>query len=177
MKLKNFALTLAIAIIGITTACAQQRIFADIPSGKGIQKVYVAPSLMKMLGSKALESANSNDMNMSAILKGSTINSVEVLNCEEGANFKAIRTKCQAIIKSLGLQVLVENSEDGENGATIYGIPEQNNPDILTTLLIYNDEGDEINCVVLTGKINLSAAVNQAMSDNNNYDDYDNDND
>ena len=60
MKLKNFALTLAIVIIGTTVACAQQRIFADIPAGKGVQKVYVAPALMKMLGSKAFDSVNSS---------------------------------------------------------------------------------------------------------------------
>lgn len=133
-------------------ACAQQRVFADIPSGKGVQKVYVSQALMKMLGTKAFEAVNSDDVNMAAILKGSTINSVEVLNCEEGANLKSIRSKCQAIIKSLNLQVLVENSEDGEQGVTIYGLPDPSDPDIVTTALIYNDEGDEINCVVLTGK-------------------------
>ncbi len=167
MKLKNFALTLAIVIIGTTVACAQQRIFADIPAGKGVQKVYVAPALMKMLGSKAFDSVNSDDVNMAAILKGSTINSVEVLNCEQDANLKAIRTKCQTIIKSLNLQVLVENSEDGEQGTIIYGLPDPTNPDIVTTALIYNDEGDEINCVVLTGKINFGAVINQ-NDDNDN---------
>lgn len=175
MKLKNFVLTLAIAIIGTTTACAQQRVFADIPSGKGVQKVYVSQALMKMLGTKAFESVNSDDVNMAAILKGSTINSVEVLNCEDGANLKAIRAKCQAIIKSLELQVLVENSEDGEQGVTIYGLPDPSNPEIVTTALIYNDEGDEINCVVLTGKINFGAAVSQAMKDQDDDDDDDND--
>ena len=50
---------------------------------------------MKMLGTKAFEAVNSDDVNMAAILKGSTINSVEVLNCEEGANLKSIRSKCQ----------------------------------------------------------------------------------
>lgn len=173
MKLKNFVLTLAIAIIGTTTACAQQRVFADIPSGKGVQKVYVSQALMKMLGTKAFESVNSDDVNMAAILKGSTINSVEVLNCEDGANLKAIRAKCQAIIKSLELQVLVENSEDGEQGVTIYGLPDPSNPEIVTTALIYNDEGDEINCVVLTGKINFGAAVSQAMDNQNDDDDND----
>lgn len=175
MKLKNFVLTLAIAIIGTTTACAQQRIFADIPAGKGVQKVYVSQALMKMLGTKAFESVNSDDVNMAAILKGSTINSVEVLNCEEGANLKSIRSKCQSIIKSLNLQVLVENSEDGEQGVTIYGLPDPSNPEIVTTALIYNDEGDEINCVVLTGKINFGAVVSQAMKDQDDDDDDDND--
>ena len=94
MKLKNLAFFLAIAIIGTTMACAQQRVFADIPSGKGVQKVYVSQALMKMLGTKAFEAVNSDDVNMAAILKGSTINSVEVLNCEEGANLKSIRSKC-----------------------------------------------------------------------------------
>ena len=168
MKLKNLAFFLAIAIIGTTMACAQQRVFADIPSGKGVQKVYVSQALMKMLGTKAFEAVNSDDVNMAAILKGSTINSVEVLNCEEGANLKSIRSKCQAIIKSLNLQVLVENSEDGEQGVTIYGLPD---PDIVTTALIFNDEGDEINCVVLTGKINFGAAVSQAMDNQNDDDD------
>lgn len=128
MKLKNLAFFLAIAIIGTTMACAQQRVFADIPSGKGVQKVYVSQALMKMLGTKAFEAVNSDDVNMAAILKGSTINSVEVLNCEEGANLKSIRSKCQAIIKSLNLQVLVENSEDGEQGVTIYGLPDPSRP-------------------------------------------------
>ena len=167
MKLKNLAFFLAIAIIGTTMACAQQRVFADIPSGKGVQKVYVSQALMKMLGTKAFEAVNSDDVN----LKGSTINSVEVLNCEEGANLKSIRSKCQAIIKSLNLQVLVENSEDGEQGVTIYGLPDPSDPDIVTTALIYNDEGDEINCVVLTGKINFGAAVSQAMDNQNDDDD------
>ena len=175
MKLKNLAFFLAIAIIGSTMACAQQRVFADIPSGKGVQKVYVSQVLMKMLGTKAFESVNSDDVNMAAILKGSTINSVEVLNCEEGANLKSIRSKCQAIIKSLNLQVLVENSEDGEQGVTIYGLPDPSNPEIVTTALIYNDEGDEINCVVLTGKINFGAVVSQAMKDQDDDDDDDND--
>lgn len=170
MKLKNLAFFLAIAIIGTTMACAQQRVFADIPSGKGVQKVYVSQALMKMLGTKAFEAVNSDDVNM-AILKGSTINSVEVLNCEEGANLKSIRAKCQAIIKSLNLQVLVENSEDGEQGVTIYGLPDPSDPDIVTTALIFNDEGDEINCVVLTGKINFGAAVSQAMDNQNDDDD------
>ena len=173
MKLKNLAFFLAIAIIGTTMACAQQRVFADIPSGKGVQKVYVSQVLMKMLGPKAFESVNSDDVNMAAILKGSTINSVEVLNCEEGANLKSIRSKCQAIIKSLNLQVLVENSEDGEQGVTIYGLPDPSDPDIVTTALIYNDEGDEINCVVHTGKINFGAAVSQAMDNQNDDDDND----
>lgn len=173
MKLKNLAFFLAIAIIGSTMACAQQRVFADIPSGKGVQKVYVSQVLMKKLGTKAFESVNSDDVNMAAILKGSTINSVEVLNCEEGANLKSIRSKCQAIIKSLNLQVLVENSEDGEQGVTIYGLPDPSDPDIVTTALIYNDEGDEINCVVLTGKINFGAAVSQAMDNQNDDDDND----
>lgn len=171
MKLKNLAFFLAIAIIGTTMACAQQCVFADIPSGKGVQKVYVSQALMKMLGTKAFEAVNSDDVNMAAILKGSTINSVEVLNCEEGANLKSIRSKCQAIIKSLNLQVLVENSEDGEQGVTIYGLPDPSDPDIVTTALIYNDEGDEINCVVLTGKINFGAAVSQAMDNQNDDDD------
>ena len=175
MKLKNFALTLAIAIIGTTVACAQQRIFADIPAGKGVQKVYVAPALMKMLGTKAFDSVKSNDVNMAGILKGSSINSVEILNCEQDANLKAIRTQCQSIIKSLNLQVLVENSEDGEQGTTIYGIPDPSNPDVVTTALIYNDEGDEINCVVLTGKINFGAAISQAMDSHNNDNENDND--
>ena len=168
MKLKTLVLTLAATILSVTTACAQQRVFADIPSGKGIEKVYVAPTLMKMLGTKAFDAANSGDFEMAAILKGSTINSVEVLNCENEANLKAIRSKCKNIIAGLNLQVLVENSDNGEEGTTIYGLPDPANSDILTKLLIYNDEGDEINCVVLTGKINFNAAVNEAVKDNDN---------
>lgn len=151
-------------------ACAQQRVFADIPPAKASKGLCISSSY-EDAGNQSFEAVNSDDVNMAAILKGSTINSVEVLNCEEGANLKSIRSKCQAIIKSLNLQVLVENSEDGEQGVTIYGLPDPSDPDIVTTALIYNDEGDEINCVVLTGKINFGAAVSQAMDNQNDDDD------
>lgn len=165
MKLKTLFLTLSLVAISTLCACAQNRVFESIPAGKGIQKVYVGPAMMKMLGSKAISSVGTNDFNMSDVLKGSTITSVEVLNCEEGANIKDIKRRCNQIINTLKLQVLVENSEDGENGTTIYGVPDTQNPDILTKVLIYNVEDDEINCVVLTGKIDFNQTIQNSMND------------
>lgn len=143
--MKSKILVLFMLIIPILS-CSQTRLLNSFPTGDGVSKAYIGPAMMSMAkGMVGDYGAEFKDM-------VKDIKSVEVYSCESKKLFDTVADKFSKLLESLNTEELVYSEEDGEV-SQIYIVSDNNNEP--TAMLIYNSDKDfdEINIVVIHGKI------------------------
>ena len=144
----------AMAVMTGLTVFAQAPVFKDLPSGEGIEKVYISKALMQLAGSTM-----STPVNGVNIPDPSKINNIEVVNVESRKYFKTVEEKLNAYVNANKLQVLLQN-DDGDEITVIYGLMSDDGKK-LKELVIYNNEGDELNVVVINGEIDPQSIMSR----------------
>ena len=153
--MKNIRIILAaMAVMTGMTICAQTPLFKDLPTGEGIEKVYISKALMQLAGNTMTSPVNGVN-----IPDPSKIDNIEVVNVEARKYFKAVDEVLNSYVASNKLQVLLQN-DDGEEVTVIYGLMTDDGQR-LKKLVIYNNEQDELNVVVINGEIDTKSIMSK----------------
>ncbi len=134
------------------------RILSAITSRSDVTSVYIGKAALRLAGSNALAGklggdAKDGDRVTKAV---KNLESVEIVNCEKKSVIPDLRKEVERLVQKLGLEVLVEAREPGES-VMIYGIVPADGSDVIDSMLIEANEGNEYSLVFIKGKIDLSA--------------------
>ncbi len=156
LKLKLMAIMIAFLAIPMTS-CAQSRLLSTLPSGDGVEKIYIGSALIK-LGSQIAVMSSPDVRKYSDLIK--EVKSVEVYNCDNRGKLKAVRSEFDKLRKTSKCEELML-AEDGDEISAIYTFttPGESTPG---GLIIFNDDKDDISIVVIHGAIDLEKLASAA---------------
>lgn len=140
------ALVIMIACIPLT-ACSQTRILSDLPSGNGVEKVFVNEAMINMGGGSMVGGLMGMYRDMIGDVKG-----IEIYSCTNPSIISTAKAGLEEILKKYKAEVLMESEEDGET-SNIYTVYEENKKDNPIGMAIVNVEGNELNIVVIHGSL------------------------
>lgn len=157
MKFCKFMIVLLIMTTAISCS-AQKRIFSAIPSGEGIEKVYIGKTLIRMASRTSIYTSAFRAAGVSTdAIKN--IEAIEVLEVENKKFFKNAKEIIDKEVETNKWEVLM-TSDDGQDETTIYGLTKEGSPeDTLDAMMIVEVDSEEIEVVVLWGKISPEALV------------------
>ena len=146
MKRKLFNRIAALILISLGTsfsACSQTRVLSDLPSGNGVEKVYLGKALVNM----GLQNLN-NSFCFEGLSGG--VQGIEVYSCENGELTASVKDKIDEVLRKFNAEVMIETEEDGET-SIIYNIYEDKDKKNPIGMAVIEYEGNEINVVILHG--------------------------
>lgn len=146
MKRKLFNWLTAFILILLCTplcACSQTRILSDLPSGNGVEKVYLGKALVNM---------GMQNLNNSFCYEGMSggVEGIEVYSCENGELSASVKDKIDEVLRKFNAEVMIETEEDGET-SVIYNIYDDKDKKKPIGMAVMEYEGDKINIVILHG--------------------------
>ena len=154
MKNKNF-LRYIILLVGIMSFCfaanAQNRLLSDMPSGRGVSKVYLSKELIK-LGGGATAQATAAGRYMAYV---KDMDGIEAYNCINPQLRESVESRFRKIIRSSKAEELL-SSEDSFESSYIY-LVNNSKKGGSSAMIIYNSSPQEIDIIVIHGKIDPSA--------------------
>lgn len=162
--MKRFIATLAATVLLMASAisCRAQKEFSDLAEIDGVTSIYIGKAMLKMAGSMAGNYTGSNDMDLSQAIKDLT--SVEVLTTERLSAVKKLAPMLDKKLKSMNAEQLMEVNEDREQ-VVIYAQPYPGDSTLCSSLLIVTREPNEMNIVMLKGKIDPAKIAQEAAND------------
>ncbi len=160
MKSRLFSLLTAIILIATTSiSCSAQKMFKNVPSGKGIEKVFVGKGMLALAGNVAAGQQFGSVGFKDAI---KSIDQIEIINCEDVSKMKEVQKACEAAVKQSGL-ILATEVEDEDSKVLIYTLPDSKNPKIASIIVVLNCEEDEYEAVAIHGSIDLTKLSDLGM--------------
>ena len=143
-KLLNRIAALILIVLCIPfSACSQTRVLSDLPSGNGVEKVYLGKALVNM-GMQNLNNSFSYE-GMSGGVQG-----IEAYSCENDELSASVKDKVDEVLRKFNAEVMIETEEDGET-SIIYNIYEDKDKKKPIGMAVVEYEGDKINVVILHG--------------------------
>lgn len=139
-------IAIAIAVSFTLTACAQKRLFNNLPSGEGIEKVYINGALMKLSGVEQFSNVPKEAVK--------SLDSIEVIECTDSKTIKAVKGQLEALVKSEKMQMLMEN-DDGDDKDYIY-VRFAPDGKMLDLIVIVSEECDEYDVVAISGQFDAN---------------------
>lgn len=146
MKIKIFkGLFLLIFFVTGTSlcACSHNRILSDLPSGEGVEKVYISEALINMGLQNHKNTFNYEGMN-------GDIQGVEVYNCSNTSLSSLVKSKIEEILKKYKADIMIESQENGET-SKIYTLYDEKAKEKRIGMAIIEENNTEINVVILHG--------------------------
>lgn len=144
---------LLIAVLMLPMAARAERLLADMPNGRGVNKVNISEPMLRMADSKNFE-LDALDKYGDLIKK---VRNIEIYTCEKYINeVKSAKAKFDVMIKRMDTEELV--STEGSDGISkIYLVYKQEGKSDRKpyAMIIYNYEGNTINLVAIQGDFNL----------------------
>lgn len=132
-------------------ACSQTRILSDLPTGNGVEKVYIGNAMIKMAGNMGM-AGNSLGEFKDAI---KDIKGIEVYDCENKSLIPTARNKFAELVKKYHAEIILESEEENET-AVIYILMEEKDPAKPMGMAIMSTEKGEISIVIIHGTIDLN---------------------
>ena len=126
------------------TACSQTRILSDLPSGNGVEKVFVNKAMINMGGQMV-----GDMMGVYRDMIGD-VEGVEVYSCSNSSLISSAKTQMEEILKKYKAEILVESEENGET-SNIYTLYREKNKENPIGLAIIESDGNNINIVIIHG--------------------------
>lgn len=126
------------------TACSQTRILSDLPSGNGVEKVFVNKAMINMGGQMV-----GDMMGVYRDMIGD-VEGVEVYSCSNSSLISSAKTQMEEILKKYKAEILVESEENGET-SNIYTLYREKNKENPIGLAIIESDGNNINVVIIHG--------------------------
>lgn len=154
MRHIKILILLLTVILGTVTARAVRPVFADLPAGEEVEKVYISKTLLRMAGAAdniALPGVNINGFGLSVL------DNVEVVNIDNRRFFKQANEILDRYISTEGLDVMMLKEGDGEK-VIIYS-KQLEKTDALSVMIIVKEDEDEMNIVVIHGRIDISYGI------------------
>ncbi len=149
--IKVLLLIIALSVAG--SIFAARPIFADLPAGEDIEKIYLSKSLLRMAGA--------DDINLQGVsledLGKDYLDNIEVVNIETRRHFRQAYDILDQYVDKNNLEVMMLKKSDGEK-VTIYGKPIDETGETSVMIIVKEDE-DELNIVVISGRFNASTGI------------------
>lgn len=149
--IKVLLLIIALSVAG--SIFAARPIFADLPAGEDIEKIYLSKSLLRMAGA--------DDINLQGVsledLGKDYLDNIEVVNIETRLHFRQAYDILDQYVDKNNLEVMMLKESDGEK-VTIYGKPIDETGETSVMIIVKEDE-DELNIVVISGRFNASTGI------------------
>lgn len=144
--MKKLVLLCCLALLTMA-AQAQSKWLEKYASMKGVERVYVSPTMMKMVGSGNMAGM---DVSRDMIKR---VNGVLVLSAEGTEAIKALRADYQLMPKRTDYEVLMQRASDGgKEQTTIYGIVNRKRKNtVIKEILFFQLEPKEAVCIQLLG--------------------------
>ncbi|MCH5219972.1 MAG: DUF4252 domain-containing protein [Muribaculaceae bacterium] len=146
MEKKICNLIIAFIFISICiplNACAQSRILADLPSGNGVEKLYINKALVNMGVQNKKETFNYEGMT-------GDIQGIEMYSCENASLTPSIKIKIDEILKQYNAVVMIESEENGET-SEIYNLYDKKEKGKSIGMAIIESGDTKIDIVIIHG--------------------------
>lgn len=147
--LKKIVLTALALMCMPLMACSQTRLLTDMPTGKGIEKVYISKTMIGMAGNIADNSLGE----LKDAIKD--INGIEVYSCEDKNLFRRVKARVTGMVDKYHAEVALESVDDQEE-SVIYMLYNETDKTKPIGMAIVSYEKNEINIVVIHGSIDLA---------------------
>lgn len=152
--MKNCFLIILMALASFfCSPCAAQRIFTDIPSGMGIEKVYFSKAAINMVQNSLITRSTSSVMSIRDKIKN--IEEIEIVNCDNAANLVPVKSLIMNAISKLQVEPVIEMEDDDER-KVIYVSSKRNDKNEADLVVILNYDRTEISVVAIRGTISLN---------------------
>lgn len=150
--MKKFLATAIVLMMVLVsaTSCRAQKEFSDLAEIDGVTSIFIGKTMLKMAGGKAGHFMNDDNMNISKAIEDLT--SVEILTTEKSSAMTKVSPMLESKIKSMKAEQLMEVNDDNEK-VVIYSQPYPGDSTLCSSLLIVTKEPNEINVVMIKGKI------------------------
>ena len=153
MKQRFIATLVAMALVMTTyVSFGSGRLFGDIGQRDDITSLYIGKTLLRLVGSSVTGSLPGVDIENIA----DSLDSIEIVTGDSVKAKKFLAAQTVSIIGKLqGLEEALVN-DDGDDKTYIYVQSDPAAPDIISRLLIIQEEEDEYQIISMTGKIPVS---------------------
>ncbi len=156
--MKRIILSLLSMFMFMTSyAAVGERVFSNLASRDDVTSVYIGKAALRI----ASQSMFAGKMGMTESrmqLVGAAarnLESVEIISTEKKKAFPAIKETVCDVVKKLGLEVVVEAKEPGENTVVYVCMPEDGT-DNIDCLLIETHDNEDYSVVFVKGQISFS---------------------
>lgn len=156
MKKIILCFCLLISSVALPAFAQTDKLIDELSNIKGITYVSVSESMLGLIGNR-LDAVDVGDVNLENILP--KLKSIKILNADEGAGVKQMRSQLTNHFTKLKLEALVDIKEDGEV-TKIYFSESKDFKKEYSSLIIYADEGDEISLILLNGTFQMNDLKN-----------------
>ena len=151
--MKKYILIVLAALIPLCLY-GDERVFKQLAKLPGVNSVYMGSGLMNMVSNVPI----SGHGLYSDYVK--SISQLETISADSNTkDFENVRRIAHQIIDRMGLELLLETHEDEESNYIFVG--KSVDKDYVNTLIIFNDEGDELSIVYVRGRIHLPTLVSR----------------
>lgn len=160
MKQSFLKCLLIIAAMCAGISCRAEKIFEALASNPHVESVYVGKSMMNM--ARSFLSADNDPDTKSALKAVKDINSIEIINCENGSAIKSVREQARKILAKLKLEVMLE-TKDGNESTVIYGntAPAGSKATAISDMIIETSEPGEYSLIHINGTIDPTAFISE----------------
>lgn len=149
--IKVILLTIALSIAGCVYGA--RPIFSELPAGEDIEKIYLSKSLLRMTGAENINLPGVSFDNLGS----NQLDNIEVVNIEARRYFRQANEILDQYVDKHNLEVMMLKEGDGEK-VTIYGSPTEETGETSVMIIVKEDE-DEMNIVVITGRLDISSGI------------------
>lgn len=151
--MKKYILIVLAALIPLCIF-SQERVFKQLAKLPGVNSVYMGSGLMSMMSEVPISGYGLyNDYVKS-------LSQLETITADSGTkDIEGVRRTAFQIIDRMGLETLLETHEDDEANYIYVGKPVEN--EYIDTMVIFNDEGDELSIVYIKGRIHLPTLISR----------------
>lgn len=149
MKQKIVNLLIVMLCLFSTTSCiAQGKVFKEVSRLDGVTAVYISKSMLRMANvNSALEDVGEG------VLK---LDGLEVVTCDNAKNRERVQQLIDEEVKESDAELWMAVQKPDEV-MTIYAIPEGGEDStIANKLYIFHSGDNELQCVIMSGKFDLS---------------------
>ncbi|MDE7426357.1 MAG: DUF4252 domain-containing protein [Muribaculaceae bacterium] len=149
--MKNYCLVILIALVSfLCLPCSAQRIFNNIPSGPGIEKVYISKAAINMVQGSLISRGTNSFYSIRDKIK--KIEEIEIVSCENAANLTYVKNLIMRDLNGMNLEPVIEMEDDDEK-TVIYVSKNRNEKNETDLVIILNYDRMEISVVALRGVI------------------------
>lgn len=152
MKMKFFTkitlLFLMVACLPLS-ACSQSRILSGLPTGQGVDKVYVSKAMVKMganIGANALGSYKDGIKE---------IEGIEIYSCGNKSLFPSVKSQINVLMEKYNADIMIETEECDETSA-IYTLYKDKEKQQTLGMAIVSYEAEGIDVVIIHGNVDFA---------------------
>ncbi|MCM1310365.1 MAG: DUF4252 domain-containing protein [Bacteroides sp.] len=153
MKQSIIKYLLVIAITAISLNCHAEKLFESLASNPHVESVYVGKAMMGMARGFLNNGKDKDTKKSLNAIKD--INSIEIIDCEDSAAIKEIKSQAHKILANLTTEILLE-TRDGDEHTVIYRLI-SGKQSAASGMILETSEPGEYSLIYIDGVIDIDA--------------------